>query len=324
MTKGRRLRQWATRVCSSQTVERLIDPVIADLQHEYERAKANGHALRTAVLLLRGYWAFWTVLTIHVPGRWLHRTLSGFRASHQQSFVRAVVPAAIALITVSAALIVEPARHINQSGIVGTWLLILLLPQSIPFSIPLSIFTGIVWGQRSRPVTRQIRRTAVVLGLAGTLLSASTIVWVVPFANQAFRTIIARRVILEGPGEMSPRELREYALALRSQGRTAKAGDILLSYHARWAIAGAALVFAIFGLGVATLRLGPIATVLVAATSIVVYVSYFDQLGNARSSAVFSHEGLAVTFAWLPNFLILLTSMAFLTKRDDALPAQGA
>jgi len=29
------------------------------------------------------------------------------------------------------------------------------------------------------------------------------------------------------------------------------------------------------------------------------------------------HEGVAATFAWLPNVLILLTSLAFLTKRDD-------
>lgn len=228
MTKGHRLRQWATRVCSAQTMERLIDPAIADLQHEYEGAKATGHALRMVIALLRGYWAFWRVLTFHVPAVWLYRALSGFRASHQESFVRMVVPATIATVIACAALIVVPARNIKQHDMLGVWLVILLLPQSIPFGVPLGLFTGIAYGLRRQPVSRQLRRLVVILGLTGTLASASTIIWVVPIANQAFRTAIARRVVLEGPGEMSPRQIREYALTLRAQGQTAKAGGVLL------------------------------------------------------------------------------------------------
>jgi len=319
MTTGRRLRQWANRVCSARTMEQLIDPVIADLQHEYERTKATGQVLRAGFVLLRGHCAFWTVMMVHVPAIWLHRTIGGFRASYQESFIRAVVPAVITMVALSVALVAAPAQSINQRDPLGIWLLILLLPQSIPFSIPLSLFTGIVCGLRQRPVTRNVRRTVVVLGLAGTLVSASTIVWIVPIANQAFRTVIARRVILEGPAEMSSRELRDQALALRNQGHTAKAGDLLFSYHARWALAGAALVFAVFGLGVTALRLGRVATVLVVATACVVYVNYFyelHELARPRLS-LFSHEGIAFTFAWLPNLLMLLTSIAFLTKPAD-------
>jgi len=310
MTKGHRLRQWATRVCSAQTMARLIDPVIADLQHEYERAKADRRGLRAAIILLRGYWAFWKVFTLQVPAVLLRE----FRVSHRDSFVRMAVPAAIAMVMACAALIVEPARSIRQRDMLGVWLVILLLPQAIPFSVPISIFTGIAYGLRRRPLTRRVRRFVLMLGLAGTLVSASTIIWVVPTANQTFRTVIARQVVIEGPPEMSSRELRDHALAWKSRGQTAKAGDLLFAFHARWALAGAALAFAIFGLGVTGLRLGRIATVLVAATAFVVYVTYFAELGQARSSSVFSHEGLAVTFAWLPNLLILLTGLAFLTN----------
>lgn len=316
MTIGRRLYQLANSVCSARTMEQLIEPVIADLQHEHGRVKASPQALRTGLVLLRGYSAFWTVLTVHVPAMWLHRTVSGFRASHRESFSRAVVPAAITMVMVSAALIAEPARRIGQPDVPAAWLLILLLPQSIPFGVPLSIFTGIVWGLRLRPLTGQVRRIVVVVGLAGTFVSASTIVWVVPVANQAYRTVIARRVILEGRGEMSPREIREYALAMRNQGRTAKAGHMLLEYHARWALAGAAFVFAVFGLGVTALRLGRAGTIMVAVTALVVYVRYFGELGKSPSS-IFSHEGVALTFAWLPNLLVLLTGTVFLTKRDN-------
>jgi Lipopolysaccharide export system permease LptF/LptG len=316
MTKGRRLRQWANRVCSARTMEQFIDPVIADLQHEYEQANTAGQTLRTTGVLLRGYGAFWRVLTVDVPAMWWRRTMDDLRTSHQDSFIRAVVPAAITMLMGSVALVVVPAQNINQRGVVGAWLLILLLPQSIPFSIPLSLFTGIVFGLRCRPLTTRVRRAVIVVGLAGTLVSAATIVWAVPVANQAFRTTIARRVILEGPAEMSSRELRDTALALRDRGALARAGDLLLSFHARWALAGAAFVFAVFGLGVAALRLGRIATVLIAATAFVVYVNYFFELSQSRLSSVFSHEGVAFTVAWLPNLLMVLTSLAFLTKRD--------
>ena len=319
MTTGRRLQQWAKRVCSARTMEQLIDPVIADLQHEYARTKATRQMLRARIVLLRGYCAFWIVLAVHVPAMWLHRTIRGLRTLYEESFNGAVMPAVIAMVIVSVALIAVPAKRSNQDGLLGIWLLVLLLPQSIPFSIPLSLFTGIVCGLRRRPVTKAVRRTVVILGLAGTLVSASTIVWVVPLANQAFRTAIARRVILEGPAEMSSRELRNYAVALRDQGDLQKAGDLLFSFHARWALAGAAVVFSIFGLGVTALRLGRIATVMIVATACLVYGSYFDELHElARHRlSLFSHEGVAATFAWLPNVLMLLTSLAFLTKRDD-------
>jgi lipopolysaccharide export LptBFGC system permease protein LptF len=116
---------------------------------------------------------------------------------------------------------------------------------------------------------------------------------------------------------MSSRELRADGLALRERGDLARAGDLLLSFHARWALAGAAFVFAVFGLGVAALRLGRIATILVAATAFVVYVNYFFELSQSRLSSVFSNEGVAFTVAWLPNLFMVLTSLAFLTKRDD-------
>ena len=319
MTTGRRLQQWAKRVCSARTMEQLIDPVIADLQHEYARTKATRQMLGAGIVLLRGYCAFWIVLAVHVSAMWLDRTIRGLRTLYEESFNGVVMPAVVAMVIVSVALIAVPAQRSNQQGLLGIWLLVLLLPQSIPLSIPLSLFTGIVCGLRRRPVTKTVRRTVVILGLAGTLVSASTIVWVVPVANQAFRTAIARRVILEGLAEMSSRELRNYAVALRDQGELAKAGDALFSFHARWALAGAALVFSVFGLGVTALRLGRIATVLVVGTACVVYGSYFEELHElARPRlSLFSHEGVALMFAWLPNVLMLLTSLAFLTKRDD-------
>ena len=48
----------ASRVCSARTMERLIDPVIADLQAEYAEAIRDGRTWRSWVALIVGYIAF--------------------------------------------------------------------------------------------------------------------------------------------------------------------------------------------------------------------------------------------------------------------------
>jgi hypothetical protein len=131
----------------------------------------------------------------------------------------------------------------GRSGKLPVWLLVLLLPQSVPFSLPLTLLMSVVCGWTGRTITPRIRRFVITLGLAGSLVSFGTIVWVVPEANQAYRVAIARQVVVRGESEMPPRTLRTQALALRSQGRTEKAGTLFFSYHARWALAGAAGVF---------------------------------------------------------------------------------
>jgi hypothetical protein len=263
MSPGACLRRWANRMCSPRTTERLIDPVIADLQHEYEQANGAGPTWRGRVALVRGYLAFWRVLALHVPCLWLNRMVRELAIGERPALVRAVVAAAVTMALVTALLVAPPAQAMARSDKLPVWLLVLLLPQSVPFSLPLTLLTSVVCGWTGRTITPQIRRFVITLGLAGSLVSFGTIVWVVPKANQAWRTIIAHRVVLRGLAETPPLTLRDRALALRSEGRDEEAGEWLFSYHARWALAGAAGVFAVFGLAITgllrglLLRIGP-------------------------------------------------------------------
>jgi lipopolysaccharide export system permease LptF/LptG-like protein len=315
MSTGMSLRRWASRVCSAETMERLIDPALADLQHEYEQASGRGRTWQTRIALLRGYVAFWKLLTLSVPCLWMNRTVRELALAEHFAIVRALFAAALTMTLVSAALIAAPAAQYRRGGLTP-WLLVLLLPQTFPFSLPLGLLVGVISALRGRTVTSQVRGLVVILGLTASLGSVATIVWVVPEANQAYRTIIARRVVLRGLAEAPPLELRGQALALRNEGRRNQAGQLLVAYHARWALAGAALVFAVFGLGIASLRPGRIATVTIAGAAFVLYVSYFDRLGEVRLS-LFSDERLSVAVVWLPNVLMMLTSVAFLSARED-------
>ena len=66
---GERLRMLASRVCQPHAMERLIDPVLADLQCEYAAAQTRGQVWRGRWIRLAGYVAFWKVFGMHTAVR---------------------------------------------------------------------------------------------------------------------------------------------------------------------------------------------------------------------------------------------------------------
>ncbi|HET6900644.1 MAG TPA: hypothetical protein VFK70_19980, partial [Vicinamibacteria bacterium] len=48
---GDRLRELARRLCGPATVEHLVDPIVADLQHEWREARERPRVVRCAVRL---------------------------------------------------------------------------------------------------------------------------------------------------------------------------------------------------------------------------------------------------------------------------------
>jgi predicted permease len=73
---GTRLRALAARLCAATTMERLIDPAIADLQAEYEEASRTGPGWRRRWIWMRGHIAFVTMILAH--GRTARETTGGF------------------------------------------------------------------------------------------------------------------------------------------------------------------------------------------------------------------------------------------------------
>jgi hypothetical protein len=316
MRPGARLRSFASRVCSRSTMDRLIDPVIADMQCEHEQASRGGQRWRRRWILLEGYLAFWRVLALHVPLVWTKRAMREWAAADHSAVGRALGSAALTMLILNGVLIAAPLQGITRNDGHVAWLLFLLLPQSLPLSLPLSLFVGVLYGLRDRPVTIPVRRAILVIGLAGSLASFGTITWLVPAADHAFRVTIAAHHVVRGPAEISVGSLRDRALAKKQDGRLNQAGGLLFSYHARWALVGAVLAFALFGLGVTGLRASRAATAGIATIGCVVYVTYFFELSYIRSS-VFSDERAALGLAWLPNILLIVVSLIFLSASHE-------
>ncbi len=72
---GTRLRVLAARLCAPITMERLVDPAIADLQAEYEEASRTGPGWRRRWIWMRGHIAFFTMIVVH--GRAAQETNGG-------------------------------------------------------------------------------------------------------------------------------------------------------------------------------------------------------------------------------------------------------
>jgi lipopolysaccharide export LptBFGC system permease protein LptF len=297
-------------------MDRLIDPVIADMQHEH--ASTSGQPWKRRWVLVCGYIAFWKVLAVRVPAALAHRIVRELAISGELAPVRGLCIAAVTMFILTALLIAPPLQrdHVTVQHIHIVWQAILLLPQALPISLPIALLAGVLSGVRGHAASALVRRTVLVVGLIGSLTSFGTITVLVPAANQAYRETLARGgVIQRGFNELPVRSLRERALTDKSEGRLDRAGALLLDYHARWSLVGAALVFVVFGLGLTALRTSRTAAAGISAIACVVYVAYLFELGAVRSS-VFSNEALAIGIAWLPNVMMILTSLAFLSARD--------
>ena len=319
---GERLRSLAASLCSPLTMERLIDPVIADMQCEHDAALREGGRARRLQVIVAGHFAFWKVLVFHAP-TCVTRNLTEGLASGERPIGRALVCAAFAMLILTAALTVRPLLGIlvKFHGAQAAWLFVLLLPQAIPLTLPAGLLLGVSFGLHNRTVTARVRHAVLVVGFAGSLATFGTMVWLIPTANQAFRVTVARDHIVEGPAELSMFALRERAASLQARGLPRSAGRLLLTYHARLALVPAALIFSLFALDIVRLRAGSLLTFAFATIPFAVYGTWLFSLSTLEASA-FSHEATAVTAVWVPNLILGLAMLAFAAaRRRRALPA---
>jgi hypothetical protein len=323
MKPGMRLRSLASRICSPQTMDRLIDPVIGDMQREHERGARTSGRWERRWVLVQSYVAFWKVAALWLPMVWIERNVRERAAS---SLGRALAAAAITMIVTTALLVAAPLQQAVRHDWTG-WMILLLLPQSFPLTIPGVLLVGVLTGSRNRPVASSTRRVVLGLALAGSLASFATIVWAIPASNQAFRVAVAGHEISRGFGEMPVNSLRVLAIESRGHSEIAQAGRLFVDYHARWALVGAAGAFALFGLGVAALHARVAFTAAVALIAYGVYPGYFFELVAFVPPSIFNNEPLTILVVWLPNLLLILVGLAFLKSanadRASAPPLNG-
>src|SRR6185295_13039180 len=184
MVPGRSLHRLASLICSTKSLERVVEPAIADLQKEYD-GHAASHFLRRVWVLFRGYSAILRVMAVCALG------VSVASDEERNGLVRTFAWSLTFMIA-AAALLMLPPLWLGEPGFGSTRHLIQLTPQAVPLAIPLGLAFGIAFGLAGCAVTRAMAKAILLVAVAAALVSFVILAWVMPAANQAFRTEWAR------------------------------------------------------------------------------------------------------------------------------------
>lgn len=309
MTLHERLRAVAARLCGASAIERVIDPVLTDIEIEYRSAIAEGRTWRSRWVRIAGYVALLKVVALYAYDRTAH----DWSADDRRTMARTVVISAIAFVVAALLLIAPAARPLPAEA----HLLLYLIPQALPIAIPIGVTWGILCGLGGRVAAFRVKGAALALALACSAASLVTTVWLLPVANQAYRVAVFEQLrpqgktatLAPGAAELPMGELRGRIDALTRSGEVRSARNMAAVYYVRWSLPCAPFVLALFALAL-TSRLSSRGWVLAAAAFgacfAYTYVFYATAAGAQQT------ELPVIAIVWLPNLVFALASTALM------------
>jgi lipopolysaccharide export LptBFGC system permease protein LptF len=329
---GLRLRAVASRCCGALTMERVVDPLLADLQMEHALARGRGQLWKGRWIRLVAVVALLKAITL-CGGRSLLSSGEGTKDEHR-GMIRTLTFSTVAMGVVTV-LLVGPFWRTFQGAAppphLGT--LLYLIPQALSLAIPIGLTVGILSGFRGRALSVRSTRAVLTMALIASAAAFALLVWVTPVANQAWREEmasghgIAPGSLAKGLNEMSLNDLSSQIQAYRRAGREASPSvrSLSFAYHQRWSLACATAFLAVYAIGVLAFRCA--SRWAAGAAALGACFAYYVLLDLGRSAAL---GGAAPAFAgaWLPNIVFALLSALLLTmahrRRDGApVPSEG-
>jgi hypothetical protein len=303
---GAFLRAIASHLCRASAMERLIDPVIADLESEHAETLRRGQVCRSRWIRLAGSLAFWKVIGLYSIERTLPLTQE-WAAADDHALGRTFRFFVSWMIFAVGCFVWLPIQHHVRRVSAGdaAWMTLYLIPQAITVAVPFALASGTLCGLRGRRISIHTQRSLVV---SAALLSVAMFIvlgWVLPDANQAFRVLIAHRMVPPGMNEFVPRGMNELTL-----GQLA-AGHHWFQFHSRCALSVATLVLALFTCTTSRRMHGSWKSLAAGIAAIAAYVWLLMTL--QRSSA-------GPLDAWRPNLILALLTvlMVRLSPRRDS------
>lgn len=264
---GDLLRRAAERVFSRRTMESVVIPALADLQHEAVLAQTK-HSARRVFVLARGYMSVWSALSAYGaswPARslrehWLQPEAPGRR------LVRVLIPRA-ALLGVVLSVAIEQSMFPWAHRMRDPWLSVLALPSVTTITVPIALFFALVLtvGRLATADNCSPKRWLPPVVAMSTAVALCTFVlfnWVTPPANQAFRERLFRWVtthhqatdgrwidiphsatvasLPKGTRELTLEELRTEINKHHARGDATAA--FAVEWHKKWAIPAACVL----------------------------------------------------------------------------------
>ena len=291
-------------VLAPETVERVVLPTLADVDVEAVDAKIRG-ARRRCYVLLRGYGALVQALALVAV-----MTLGGRPMSRNEGPLGSVGATLLSVGVLAVTFFLIEASHMYD---LSSWAL--LVPQALGIAIPVGVLFGVALGCASDVERALIWSRKRLLSLTALAMTASLILtlWLIPVANQAFRTSAASRatgrlvVPEKGPNEMTLVEIRK-ALS-RREPNSRESQSLSRSSQIRFALPAACFVFTVAGLAIVSIA--PRRVFLRVALSLCVAIGYGAVFmgGQKWAQSTTVSQTAAV---WWPNILLLILAVATL------------
>jgi lipopolysaccharide export LptBFGC system permease protein LptF len=327
---GDRLRSFAARWCSADTLDRVIDPLVADLQAEHHEAVTGGRVWRGRWIRIVGVMAFIRVVaTCAVTST--ARTMTTWPADDRRALVRTIGVSLIAVTAFMGLLLGLPVLRYPQRAPTAE-LFFYLIPMAIPialaFGFPFGAFLGLGAVSSSR-----LRASVLALALLCSVASFLTMSWIAPNANQAYREAVYTSLVASS-GQMLPADLRrgmaeltrtelkeridQVALQHATTRRTRRELETLtLRYHLGSALPCAAVAIGLFAIAAIPRR--QVRAWLLVTSAFGVSLGYYFLIVVGHSWGM-QHELPAFLAAWLPNLVfgalagILMVRSALLAR----------
>lgn len=312
---GQWLRIAAARLCAKRTRDRVLDPIIADIQTEHEEAVRAGRWGRAAWVRINGYSAFWKAVGLHTLQSGA-RALWNCIAEAGCALGRTIACSLVAFVGFTLLLAAWPMAEF-YSRFQNLELTLLLLPQAIALGIPVALPLGIVCGADGpRDSARRIR-SVLLLAIVTTLLAfAATLI--IPYANQAFRVALAEEFGLRGITKYSlPRGMNDMSLSELKRaeydagGFPERARAFRRAYHIRFAVPAATFVLSLLALGIGGILRNRARRVVVIVIALGVYWAALAVAESTRLPPAIS--------VWAPNIMFTASSLALLKMRPSRL-----
>jgi lipopolysaccharide export LptBFGC system permease protein LptF len=325
MTIDHPIRRFLARLCSADTMARVVDPTLADMR--WESGKANW----------KGYLALAKALVVHsivsTPAI-LSRTWS----DDERAIPRAVAfligctfVASLPLVAAPLLPLLEGFLYWGRSGPIPVVpLAVLLIPQALPLTLPAALLLAIPLALRRQNPSARLARRIVALSIACMAAMFVVLAWVRPATNQAFRVMVishlsGRPVELErGVNEKGFAAMRERIedVKLTYRGQVA-ARSLEFDYHVRVGLIFIPLPFGVLGLAISRSRRGRRRPWGMGLAAVAGYaLTFVPLLIGARMLMRWSSLS-PVLFAWTP--IVLLAILAFrIYSSTPALPDSSA
>ena len=311
MMPGRTLHRLASLICDAKSLERVVEPAIADLQKEH--ALCPESKPRRVWILARAYASVWTVIAI--------TAFTSTTADERRMLAGVHVWALCAATCVAALLVALTVSQIFDIDPRAFRLLHLALavPSTLPVAVPIGLALGIGFGLRNAAPSRSTRNALLATSFAAAILSFSTMEWVMPDANQAFRQAMvnarnSRLEVARGFNEMGLSTLRHEAQRASVMRHPGQMRRLTWQYHVRRALPLAAPLLTLFAFALIDRR-ASLSLALIACACI----AYF---GLTMFSLVLVFELPLVppiVSAWLTNILFGAAIMLVVSSRSSGL-----